>query len=437
MKERWGKLGFVLASIGSAVGLGNIWRFPYIVGENGGGSFVLAYLITILIFGIPVMLLEIGAGKHFRGSILTVFKNIKEKIKWLAILPLVTGFVILGYYLVVTGWSLAYFVFYLFRNFIQFSAFSSSKLPLFFFTVSLIATAVVVKAGIKKGIEKFCRYTVPFLFILIIILLAKALTLPNAIEGIKFYMKPDFVRFISPKTWIFACGQALFSLSAGYGILMTYGSYISKKEDIYRSTGLIAAADTLIALLGALLIFSIVFSFGADPDQGPALAFITLPKIFEVMSYGWLFGIAFFMLLFFAAITSSVSMFELIVRNLNDELKISRTRSTIFSTLGLFAIGSLVVFSIFSLESLDFIFGTLFISLSAAVTCIIVGWFWKPEFLMREVEKQEKLDYRHLTVKGIFNFIIDFIKYSLMIYLVKFVIPVILIVLFFAELFGI
>ena len=437
MKERWGKLGFILASIGSAVGLGNIWRFPYIVGQNGGGSFIFVYLITVLIFGIPVMLLEIGTGKYFRASILSIFKNIRERIKWLAIFPLMTGFFILGYYLVVTGWSLAYFVFYLFREFIQFDAFTASKLPWFFFTLSLISSAVVVKAGIKKGIEKFCRYTVPFLFILVIILLAKALTLPNALEGIKFYLKPDFIKVINPKTWIYACGQALFSLSAGYGILMTYGSYISKKEDVYKSTLLVAGADTLIALLGSLLIFSIVFSFGTNPEEGPKLAFITLPKIFDIMNYGWLFGIAFFMLLFFAAITSAISIFELIVRNAEDELKISRTKSTTLSTIGLFIVGTLVVFNIFPLESMDFIFGTLFISLSAALICIIIGWFWQPQLLMRQVEKQQRLDYKNLTFRNALDFVGDFIKYSLMIYLVKFVIPVILIVLFFAELFGI
>ena len=263
------------------------------------------------------------------------------------------------------------------------------------------------------------------------------MTLPNALEGIKFYLKPDFIKVINPKTWIYACGQALFSLSAGYGILMTYGSYISKKEDVYKSTLLVAGADTLIALLGSLLIFSIVFSFGTNPEEGPKLAFITLPKIFDIMNYGWLFGIAFFMLLFFAAITSAISIFELIVRNAEDELKISRTKSTTISTIGLFIVGTLVVFNIFPLGSMDFIFGTLFISLSAALICIIIGWFWQPQLLMRQVEKQQRLDYKNLTFRNALDFVSDFIKYSLMIYLVKFVIPVILIVLFFAELFGI
>lgn len=437
MRERWGKLGFVLASIGSAVGLGNIWRFPYIVGQNGGGSFLLVYFIAVLIFGIPVMLLEIGTGKYFRASILTSFKNIKKKIKWLGLFPLLTGFFILGYYLVVTGWSLAYFVFYLFGQFMEFGTFSSSALPFFYFLLSLIACSVIIKAGVKEGIEKFCRYTVPFLFLLVIFLLIKALTLPNAFEGIKFYLTPDLLKFVTPKTWIFACGQALFSLSAGYGILMTYGSYIPKKEDIYRSTLMIAGSDTLIALLSGFLIFSIVFSFGVNPSEGSSLAFITLPKIFEVMSFGSLFGIAFFILLFFAAITSAISIFELIVRNVTDELKLSRNKSTSLTTIGLFLVGTLVVASILPLETMDFIFGTLFISLSTALICIIIGWFWQPQFLIKEVEKGEEEKGEKFTFTGIIDYFVDFIKYSLMIYLVKFIIPIILIILFFTQLLGI
>jgi len=312
-------------------------------------------------------------------------------------------------------------------------------LPLFYFVLSLVACSIIVKAGVKKGIEKFCRYTVPFLFFLVIVLLAKAVTLPNAFDGIKFFLSPDLLKLATPKTWIYACGQALFSLSAGYGILMTYGSYIPKKEDIYRSSLLIAGSDTLIALLGGLLIFSIVFSFGVNPGEGPSLAFVTLPKIFDVMGIGWLFGIAFFMLLFFAAMTSAISMFELIVRNVTDELKISRNKSTSMASIGLFLIGTLVILGIFSLETMDFIFGTLFISLSTALICIIIGWFWKPQFLMREVEKgqEEIAEKKKFTFTGIIDYFVDFIKYSLMINLVKFVIPIILIILFFAQLLGI
>ena len=430
-----GRLGFILAAIGSAVGLGNIWRFPYIVGQNGGGSFVLAYIIAIVIFGLPVILIEIGSGRKFRESVLEIFNRITRKYSWTAYIPILTEFMILGFYFVIAGWTLAYMVNYGLGHSLEFNNFNSSKMPIVYFSLSLIITSFIVSKGIKKGIEKFCTYTVPILFLILGIMLIKVLTLPNALEGVMFYMKPNAESFFNPKIWAFACSQALFSIGAGQGIMMTYGAYMKKDEDIFNTSKIIAIADTLVALLAAIIIFSVVFSFDKNPAEGPELAFITLPSIFNSMSHGYLFGFVFFVLLFFAALTSAVSMLEMVVSNFKEKFNMSRNKSTAILSSILFLIGSAVVFNIVSLEKMDYIFSGLMINLAAAIICLVIGWGWTPDFLMKEIENEEDLVESH-RLKKILHYIQDFVKYTLILYLVRYVIPFILILLFVYQLIS-
>ncbi|HDD72734.1 MAG TPA: sodium-dependent transporter [Candidatus Aenigmarchaeota archaeon] len=418
-REHWSKIGFILASIGSAVGLGNVWRFPYIVGENGGGAFLIPYFIAVLFFAVPVMMIEFAAGRRFDGSVLTTLKRINPKIKPVGLVPVTVNLFILSYYLVVTGWTFAYFIFSL-LGYMEFEVFIESGYSLFLFLGILLLTAIIVNLGIKKGIERTCRYLLPVLFIFILILAIRSVSLPGMMEGISFYLTPDLSVLSNPNIWILAFGQAFFSLSVGFGIMLTYGSYLDRREDVPKSVLVIAGADTLIAILAGFIIFPVVFSFGFNPAAGPELAFITLPKIFSVMFLGQIFGAAFFFLLFIGAVTSAISMFEVGVTTLIDELKMSRIRATALVTciLGMIGLPSALSYSGFDihlfgrpfLDSVDIIFGSLITPISAALLCISIAWFWKPKELWKEINRNTKLKIPFFIV-----------------YLVRYLIPAILV----------
>lgn len=426
MREEWSKIGFILASIGSAIGLGNIWRFSYIVGQSGGGAFLIPYFIAILFFGIPLMMVELATGRKFKGSIITSLEKINQKIKYLGAIPIIINIVILSYYLVITGWTFAYFIFSII-GYLPFEVFTKTLYPLFFFIGVMIVTAIIVSLGIKKGIEKLCNYLLPLLFIFIIILLFKALSLPNAIDGIKFYLTPDLNALSNPYIWILAFGQVFFSLSAGFGIMLTYGSYLNDKEKIPQSAFMIAGADTLIAVLAGFIIFPIVFSFGFNPAAGPELAFVTLPTIFSNMEFGNIFGMIFFLLLFIAAITSAVSMLEPSVTVLIDEFKLSRKKAVVLLSLLTIALGTPSALSYTDigitidgkpfLDMVDLLFGSLLTPLAAVILCISIGWFWQPEIMLGEINKNSKIK----------------IPYGI-VYLVRYVIPMVLIITFILKL---
>jgi len=427
MREQWSKRGLVLASIGSAVGIGNIWRFPYLVGKSGGGAFLIPYIIAIIAFALPIMLLEFAVGRKFGGSVLSSFKKINSKIKYFGLIPIMISLFILSYYLVIAGWTLAYFVFS-FNKYLTFEFFTSNLGPLFFFLAALLIAAAVVKLGIRRGIEKTSMYLLTLLFFAILILLGRAITLPNALEGIRFFLTPNLSALSNVNIWMLAFGQAFFSVSVGYGILLTYGSYMTRKENIPASAVRIAGADTLTAILAGFIIFPIVFSFGLSPAAGPELAFITLPKVFSSMLFGMAFGAVFFFLLFVGALTSAVSMLEVGVTSLIDELKFSRLKSTFLVSLFVLVVGlpSVLSYAGFNisllgkpfLDSMDFIFGTLLTPLGGAVTCLFVAWFWGKRALILEINRNRaKWNIPYWTI-----------------YLYKFVIPIVLIGLFIVEL---
>jgi len=428
MREHWSKIGFILASIGSAIGLGNIWRFPYIVGQSGGGAFLIPYFIAVLFFGIPVMLLEFSVGRKFKTSIITSFKKINSKFKYLAFIPIITSTGILGYYIVVAGWTLIYSIFS-FTGYPEFSQFSNQSFSLIAFLVVLIISAIIVKKGIKHGIEKTCEYLLPFLFLFMIILLIKAISLPNALEGIKFYLKPDLSMLSNFRIWLLAFGQAFFSLSVGFGVMLTYGSYTSKKENLIKSSLWIAGADTFIAILAGFIIFPIVFSFGFNPATGPELAFVTLPAIFSTMAFGYIFGFLFFALLFIGALTSSISMLELGVTSMIDKFKLTRKKATIIlsSIVALIGLPSALSYSGFNLtlfgkpflDSMDFIFGTVMTPISALTICLFIAWFWKVKEILKQINKNSKLKISHFIIP-----------------LTKYIVPLILLIILLADIFS-
>jgi len=426
-RENWSKIGFLMATIGSAVGLGNIWRFPYIVGSHGGGAFLIPYTISIIIFGIPLMMLELDAGRKFKGSVVTTLKQINRRFWLLGILAPIVSLSILSYYLVISGWTLGYFIFSV-TGYMEFSQFTNSLLPLLYFAITLAITAFIVSKGIKKGIEKASMILMPILFVVLIGLAAYALQMPGASDGLAFYLTPDFSYLFDPNIWLMSISQAFFSLSVGYGILITYGSHLSKETRIGRSVLGVAGADALIAFIGGLIIFPIVFSFGINPSAGTELSFIALPTVFGSMPFGMLIGLLFFFLLFIAALTSSISMLELGAANFIDELKWSRKKSVAFLSSIIFVVGIPSALSFYGggisfmgkpfIDFMDIFFGTL-LMLSAALLCIAVIWFYRPK------------------VFDVKNKLLEKIKASsIMIFLLKYIIPIALFILFVVELLS-
>ena len=427
MKEHWTKLGFVLAAIGSAVGLGNIWRFPYMVGENGGGAFLIPYIIGIILLAFPVMLIETAMGRKFKGSSVKVFEKINKNLKYVGIFIVIVMLSILSYYLVIAGWTLGFSVFSIFGN-ISFSLFTSSLLPVVTFLIVLSITGWVVHEGIHKGIEKLCKFLIPILLIILTILVVNSLSLPGAIEGVKFYLSPNFSSLLNPSIWLVGFSQAFFSLSVGTAILLTYGSHLTS-ENIKKNAIEIITADTSIALLAGLIIFPIVFSFGASPSAGPKLVFVTLPQIFSTMIFGNVFGFLFFVLLLIGALTSTVSMMEVGVASFMDKLKFKRAKATKIITIlvGLAALPSLLSYTnlnlaIFGkpiLDVMDVMFGSMFLPLAAALLTIGITWFIKPKTIIKAIDKNSKTK----TPK-------------ILIYITKYIVPIILISLFVFEIFS-
>ncbi len=440
-REEWSsKWGFLAAALGSAIGIGNIWRFPYIMGLSGGGAFLIPYLVAVVFFGIPILLLELASGRKFRGSIITSFQNINPKIKWLSLIPIFTVFGDLGYYTVVVGWTLTYFVASLYGQFLHFQTFAAGIEPLIFTIITLTLTAYVVKAGVKNGIENTSKILMPILFVLLIILFVKTISFPNAIEGAIYYFKPDLTKISDAKVWLLAFGQSLFSLSAGYGIMLTYGSYLNKKEDIPKLTVVVAFADTLVAIIAGFIIFSTIYSFNLILTGGPELAFVVLMKVFQEIPYGLLVASVFFLLLFVAGLSSAISMFETLTANLIEERNFSREKATKILLIALAFISVPVslsysgIFGFNLLQIMDTLFGTLLIVISAAVVCFVIAWYWNPEFLIRELHMDIRFSLEGIRKIG--RYIQHFVEYTIIINLVRFVIPITLLLIFLSSILG-
>lgn len=438
-KEEWeNKIGFIAATIGSAIGIGNIWRFPYIMGQNGGGSFLLVYLVCVLLLGIPLMLLEIATGRKFKKSVLKCFEAINPKLKKIAFIPVLTMFFILSYYLVVTGWVLGYFLNFFSGNSPVNGEIISQKNSIIFTLLSLSIVGITVFFGVR-AIEKTSKILVPFLFILVLFLVVNSFFYEGAIKGLLAYLKPEYNKIFSGKTWLVAAGQALFSLSAGYGILITYGNYLKKKESIVNSTIAISFADVLFSILSSIVIFSAVYSFGLSPAEGPRLTFIVMPQIFQQMSHGRLFGSLFFLLVFLAALTSAISMLEFFVKNFLDFFGISRKKSLIISCLLLGLLSSIVsmsysgLFEINLLQVFDNIFGNYLTLISAMIISIVIAWYWKIEDLISEMYIEEDLVLDRIGKIG--SYIEHVIAYTIILNLIKFIVPIMLFLLFVFRVF--
>ncbi|OIJ11584.1 sodium-dependent transporter [Anaerobacillus arseniciselenatis] len=400
-REQWGsRLGFILASMGSAVGLGNIWRFSYVTGDNGGAAFLLIYLLCIIAIGIPVLMAEFTIGRRAQSDVVGSFSSVAPGKPWViaGFLGVASAFIILSFYGVIAGWTVKYFTSYLtggistdgdggtyevFVNFI-----SSPIQPILWQFLFMALTIGVVFNGVKKGIETTNKILMPLLAILVIILAGYSLTLGGAGEAMAFLFSPDWSALKDPNVYLAALGQAFFSLSLGMGALITYGSYLSKKEKLPSAAVSVAGLDTVFALLAGLMIFPAVFAFGIAPDSGPGLVFITLPEIFNEMALGTLFGLLFFFLLAAAALSSAVSLLEVAVAYFMRRFNWSRQKAAIIVGGIIFFIGvpsslsqgvwaDITFFGNDILDSMDFIASNIFLPLGGLMIALFIGWGWK------------------------------------------------------------
>ncbi|MBV1931837.1 MAG: sodium-dependent transporter [Porticoccaceae bacterium] len=415
-EEQWAsRHGFLLAAIGSAAGLGNIWRFSYVAGQNGGASFLIIYLVCILFIGLPIVIAEISIGRNAQSDAVQAFHHARPDQPWYLAggLAVIGCFFILGFYSVIAGWSLKYFISALTGHLSEtqdnstfFSLFIAQPVePIFWQAIMMAATVAVVAGGIQKGIEAVNRFLMPILVLIVVILAAYSLTLDDAGLGLAFLFTPDWSAFTRPAVYIAAIGQAFFSLGIGMAIFLTYGAYLPKSHSIPGAAATIVAGDSLLAIVAGLAIFPAVFSFGLNPAQGPELAFITLPELFLLMPGGRWLAILFFGLLVGAALTSMFSILEVPVAYFIR--KTGRSRSTVALALGLiiFLLGApaSLGYSVFDsatmggrniLELYDYAISNLLLPLGGISTALFAGWGWTKAKALGASEFNDKLSGR-------------------------------------------
>lgn len=399
-REQWSsKMGFILAAAGSAIGLGNIWKFPYIAGENGGAAFLFIYLICILSIGLPVLIAEVLIGRTTQRNPVGAFKKLTNNKFWSYVgkMGIITAFIILSFYSVVAGWAIGYIVesakgaFQSFKEPAQAGEYFNSLLlqpewNLFYLLVFILMSMFFVYFGVQKGIEKGSKIMMPLLFILLIILMIRGITLEGANEGLKFFFHPEWSK-ITSQTILLALGHAFFTLSLGMGVIMTYGSYMSNNDSIPGTSLSIIILDTVISVVAGVMIFTTVFAFGQDPAQGPGLIFHVIPVVFNQMPGGIFFAILFFILLALAALTSSISLIEVVVAYFVDEKKWKRQKAVIFTGVvgTLLAIPCSLSYNLMSevklfdsnfFDTLDFLASNILLPLGGFLLAIFVGYVW-------------------------------------------------------------
>lgn len=415
-----GKLGFVLAAAGSAVGLGNIWRFPYLAARYGGGIFLLVYLILVVSLGFSLMIAEVAIGRKTKLSAIGAFRKLSEKWKFLGYLASVVPIIIFPYYCVIGGWVVKYLLVYAtgggmeaagdtyFNDYI-----AQPAEPILWLAVYIGLTAVIVFFGVQKGIEKASRIMMPALVVLTLGVAAYSVTRPGALEGVAYYLIPDFSRF-SVNTVLGAMGQMFYSMSLAMGIMVTYGSYMKREDDLEKSVSQIEIFDTGIAFLAGLMVIPAVFAFsGGDEaalNQGAGLMFVTLPKVFaDAGTLGLVFGGLFFLLVLFAALTSSVSLMETVVSIFQDTFHWSRKFTCTLVMLGclVLALPSSLGYGILDwiaplgfslLDFFDFISNSVLMPIVALFTCLFVGWVVKPKLVIDEVKLSSSFSREKLFV---------------------------------------
>ncbi len=440
------KIGAILAAAGSAVGLGNIWRFPFETGNHGGAAFILIYLGCVFIFGLPIMIAEFTIGRRSKASTGGAYQALAPgtKWKWVGYLGVLTGFLILGYYSVVAGWTLEYvwqaatggFAGKSSTEFItMFQEFSQDPLrPLLWLFIFMLLTHFIIVKGVEKGIERSSKVMMPILFILVVLLAICSVTLPGAEKGVEFLLKPDFSK-VTPDVFLGAMGQAFFSLSLGMGCLSTYASYFGKDTRLGRTAMSVGLIDTFVAILAGLIMFPAAFAVGIQPDAGPSLVFITLPNVFQqafggVPVLAWICSVAFYILLALAALTSTISLHEVSTAFLHEKFHFTRGRAACIITCGCLLIGvasslalgewsSYTIGGMNFFDALDFLTAKIMLPVAGVFAAIFVGWV-----LDRSIVRGEVTNYGALRSA----------YYPLYIFILRFIAPVGIVLIFMNEL---
>ncbi|MBS3995340.1 MAG: sodium-dependent transporter [Alkaliphilus sp.] len=424
-RENWGsRLGFIMAAAGSAIGLGNIWRFPYLAGSNGGSAFIIIYLGFVFFICLSIMLAELAIGRRSGLAAVGAYKSSSDNWTFAGVLGVLSAFFIMGFYPVVGGWALAY-VFKSFTGLLAapaalgdvFGGFITNPVqPLMWMAVFLIANVVIVAKGVSGGIEKACKILMPALFGILVIIAIKGLTLPGSSAGLAFLFKPDW-SLVTGQTFLAALGQAFFSLSLGMGCMITYGSYLKKNENLPGSAFIITAMDTSAAILAGLAMFPALFAFGMEPAAGPGLVFVVVPAIFaEFGGAGVIFSAIFFVALVFAALTSSVSLLEVVVAYLMDQKKMERKKSVyissavmvvlcVLASLSLGVMSGVTLLGVGAFDFFDILTDKIFLTIGGLLLAVFVGWFVKKEDLRDELTNGGAVQF------GLFELWYNLIKY--------------------------
>lgn len=426
------KLGIILATAGSAVGLGNVWRFPYMSGENGGAVFIIVYIFCVFMLGIPCIINEFIIGRHSASNTARAYRKLANGTPWAAIgyIGVMTGFVITSYYTVVSGWCFqyiyasaagqlngdpAFFASY-------FDAFVKDPVrPVFWSVVFIAVTHFIIVKGVKNGIELASKLLMPALFVLIVVLVVAACMLPDAWRGVEFLLKPDFSK-VTKDMFLGALGQSFYSLSIGMGCLCTFASYFTRDTNLTRSAVQISVIDTVVAILAGLIIFPAAFSVGISPDSGPSLIFITLPNVFQqafggIPAVGYVVALAFYALLALAALTSLISLHEVSTAFVQEEFNVSRTKAATVVTVICAVIATVCSLSLGGYDILtvagkslfdwfDFISGQIMLPIGGLLTCLFLGWY-----MPRKIAKDEFTNYGSLRGKffAVYMFCVRFL----------------------------
>ena len=401
------RLGVIATTVGSAVGLGNVWRFPFEAGANGGGAFLLIDIFFVFVIGIPVICAEFIIGRHTGLNVRGAFRLLAPGKAWggIGYLGILASILILSFYSVVAGWTLEY-IFQSLTSFggvdsvdglhNQFDTFAASNWrPLMWTIIFLLFNYLIIARGVQKGIEKMSNIMMPLFFLILIVFCINSLRMPGAKEGLDFLFKPDFSK-VTPKVALSAMGQAFFSLSLGLGCLITYSSYFSKQTPLVKTAGIMASLDTLVAIMAGVVIFPAVFTFGMEPAAGPKLVFEILPSIFMHMSGGMIWSTLFFLLLFLASLSSTISMSEITIAYMTDEFKFSRRKASITNTVTAIILGSLCALSFGALSDwticgktvfglFDYVSSNILLPLGGMLISIFVGWVLNSKVVKSEL----------------------------------------------------
>ena len=439
------KLGMILATAGGAVGLGNVWRFPYMTGQNGGAAFILIYIGCILLLGLPCMISEFIIGRHAASNTARAYTKLSNGTawKWVGFLGVLTGFLITGYYAVVSGWCLQYGIAstlghlhgtpdYFKSYFTDFS--TNPWKPVLWTVMILLFAHYVIIHGVRNGIERASKIMMPALFILLVSIVVASCLLPGASKGIEFLLKPDFSK-VTGDVFLGALGQSFYSMSIAMGCICTYASYYSRHTKLLNSAAQIGVIDTCVAILAGLMIFPAAFSVGVSPDSGPSLIFITLPNVFEqafasMPMLGYVISLAFYLLLSVAALTSLISLHEVSTAFFQEELHISRSHAAMIVTGGCSLIGAICSLSLGDWSFLkvagvnlfdvfDFVTGQIFLPVGGLLTCLFIGWY-----VPKKLVKDEFTNWG--TTRGIF--------FGTYYFLIRFVCPLAILAIFLHQL---